>query len=326
MEKKIKFGVVYLAFGYEYLVMAIHSANSSKKHNPNISYELVTNISINKDNLNEFLPFNKIHFLDFDSKFNRHFKTKIIDYVSFDIGVFIDCDTEIYGSFEPIFESLKNFDIALKLNRSPSRKEYMIDDKINSFYFPYFNSGVIFFRKNDVTRTFFNKWNENFLADKKGTDQPSLAKSIYETEGIRILPLNGVWNTFLGSEIKVLKFKKISKESKKWLRYSVILHYRRPEDWPFVAKSLFKIHKILKDCVASSRCDIKFEINNLNRKYKIISSKFYLLFFNFPFFKKLLSFFLKILTNIGIFKYFELKRRSELSGERYKHSDFLDRM
>lgn len=316
-----KAGIIYAAFGYEYLLMAIYSAKTVKENNPGIICELVTNIpiNINKDNneIKNLSVFDSIKQIEIDSKLNRLIKTNIIEFASFDIGVYLDCDTEIRGSLSPIFNCLERFDIAVKMGANPTSKDYEISKGIHGHFFPVFNGGVIFFKKNDKTKTFFKKWNEIYKAEEKTSDQPALARAIFETKDLNVLSLNAVWNTFLGEEVIILKYRKLSKKSLKWLKNSIIWHYRKPEEWPYIVPSLYNIHKELKKSIINPKEQILKEIKTIEKKYELFSTPFYRFIFNKPLLLKILEVSLKILNKLGFIENINLKREKKIFGKRY---------
>jgi hypothetical protein len=317
-NKRVKTGIIYAAFGYEYLLMATHSARTAKKTNPGIICELVTNLPFNKLKIGNYSPFDSVKIVEIESKFNRMIKTNIIEYASFNIGAYFDCDTEIRGSLDPIFNCLDRFDVAIKMNAGPTYKDYEIAPGIHGHFFPVWNSGVIFFRKNDKTKAMFEKWSKIYQQEGKTSDQPALARAVYGTPYLRLLSLNAVWNTFLGDEVVVLKYKKLSGQSLKWLKNSVIWHYRKPERWPYIAAELYSVHQNLFNSMIEPGKSILIEIDNVGRKYKILSLPLYCYVFNRPLFKKIFSIVLKVLAKLGIMQDIKLSRDKYFIGERYK--------
>jgi hypothetical protein len=200
-------GVIYLAFGYDYLIQAISSVKSLKLHHPDLSASIVTNIQINNikhcdlfDNSDSNRRiFDKIIHVDDTSSTNRQYKTQISQYSPYRYTLFIDCDTEIRGNIEMGFEYLENFELALI--SSPVPPYHMVNwwedsiqmNNIDLEDSPFFGSGIIFFDC-DNTEEFFREWNRKYNELEHSKDQYSLLHTIYTTD-VQVLPLNLIWNT-----------------------------------------------------------------------------------------------------------------------------------
>ncbi len=261
---KSKIGIVYVAFGYEYLLMAAYSALTAKQYNPGITSTIITNIEIrDKGLLQQY--FDNIIYEKIKNDLNRHIKTSVIDYVSFDKGAFLDCDTEVLGDFGPMLACLDKFDVALKLTQSPTAKDYRISQNIHGSEFPMWNSGVIFFKNDMPAQKLFTDWQKFFLEMGKKSDQPALARAIYENPEIKILSVNCVWNTF-PTDLMILK-KGRTVPSRIW-------HYRNPQDFPQVAKRIYKHHPTVAAAIKSSKV-MDQEIEKIANKYSTLSSSFY---------------------------------------------------
>jgi len=317
-HKRVKTGIIYLAFGYEYLLMATHSAKTAKKTNPGIICEIITNLPFDNLKVGNYSPFDSVKIVKYESKINRMIKTNIIKYASFERGAYFDCDTEIRGSLEPIFKCLDRFDVAIKLNPKPTFKDYEIAPGIPGQFFPFWAGGVIFFKTNDKAKALFRRWSKIFKQAGKSVDQPALARAIYDTPNVRLLSLNAVWNTFLGDEVVILKNKKLSSESLKWLKNSRIWHYRKPEEWPYVAPDLYSIHQHLFNSMINPNKSILMEIDNVGRRYKILASPLYRYIFNRSVLKKIFLIILNIPVKLGIMQGIKLSRDKHLNGENYE--------
>ena len=96
--------------------------------------------------------------IDIDAKHNREIKTDLYQYVPFDRIAYIDADTYILNDLSNAWKFLDYFDIALKLNPTKQKKvgkgdQLILDSSIYVKDVPHFNSGVIFFRKSENTKT-----------------------------------------------------------------------------------------------------------------------------------------------------------------------------
>jgi hypothetical protein len=204
-------GVIYLAFGYEYVVQAIQSACSLKSIHPELSITIATNIPL-KQGIPSSISYNNtvigtklfdevVYIKDTDGS-NRNYKTSINTYSPYKKTLFLDSDTIIK---DEIISGFKIFDYAdLAALYRPTASGPMVDswtgeihvegldiDTISSFY-----SGVIFFNT-DTTENFFDKWNEKYKLFGYKFDQFSFTHSII-TSDIKFLPIPAAWNAMDG--------------------------------------------------------------------------------------------------------------------------------
>jgi hypothetical protein len=297
-------GIIYVAFGYEYFLMAAYSAYTAKKYNSGITCSVVTNLKIkDKDNLSEY--FDNIYEESLNNELNRHIKTNIIDYASFAKGVYLDCDTEVCGDLSPIMACLERFDLILKLNPRPTKKNYYISQEIHGSKFPIWNAGVVFFRNNDPAKKIFADWKKYFLEMGKRSDQPALARSIYENPEIRILSVNHIWNTFPSDLVLIEKGHK---------KQSMIWHYRNPKEFPDVAQKIYQHHPRVSAAIISENEVARQAVNKVGLKYRILSSPYYQNRFVRPVYLK----WLKVKSKIGLMPEADLSRAKCRTGSQFE--------
>lgn len=305
-------GIVYLAFGYEYLLMAAHSASMARRTNPDIICEVITNVRFDPNQTGSLYGFDRATFVERDSAENRYIKTNIIDYTDLDYAVYIDGDTEVRGSLDPIFRCLEKFDLAIRLCSKPTTKKYEVAPGVPSDLFPEWNGGVVFFRNNERSRIFFRRWSERFRREGKNRDQPALARTVYETEGeTRLLSLNAVWNT-LRSDLSALP---------NGLDGSRIWHYRMAEKFPEVAPHIYEIHELFRGTVAESNPRMKENLEEVGRRYRFLSSAAYRLSCWHPRLRKRFIQVMGVLMKWGWVRSFQLARESQVAGESYQVID-----
>ncbi len=198
-EDQERFGVLYLAFGQSYLAMALLSASTLRKTNPEIPICIIVNIKLKTKNI-DFWDSKKdfLIYLEKDTLLNRNIKVSLNKYTPFKKTLFLDCDTLVIGNISKTELYLDYFDIAIKLN--PFFKTLkgkgdvpVIDDKTTASDIPHWNSGVIMFRKNEKTNLFFKKWSDLYKKLNVSYDQVSLAEAIFKSD-IKLLSLNSEWN------------------------------------------------------------------------------------------------------------------------------------
>ncbi len=296
--------IIYVAFGYDYLIMAAHSAATAKKHNPGIICSVVTNVKFDNNLVQPSSPFDHVIVVEKESQFNREIKTNIHQYAHLERCLYLDCDTEIRGSLEPVFRCLDRFDVAMKINYLPTKKNYEIAPGIAGSQFPIWNSGVFFFRKNERTEKLFNNWARIYFAAGKKSDQPALAQAVYQTPEIRLLTLNVIWNAFPSDQ----------RNLKKRFTDVIIWHYRELRLWPEVAPLLYKMHQSFN---RSLLCldTVKHEVDQTVKRYKLFSSQVYRWGIKAPLLRPIT---IKVFEAIGKKAGINLKREKKRFGESYQ--------
>lgn len=264
-QRNCNYGIVYVAFGYDYLLMAAHSAATAKKTNPGIKCLVITNLPFDNDKVQPSSPFDYVTKIEKESKYNREIKTNIIQYTPFERTLFLDCDTEVRGSLDPAFRCLDYYDLALKMDVSPANKIYELVPSIPGKLFPIYNSGAIFFKYNDSMYKVFDLWHRILVAEERRIDQPALAQAIFQTPEARLLPLGVMWNTFK-FELHLLI---------NGLDDSIIRHYRHPHTWPQVAPALQRMHQSCCSALINPSASTIVEVDLADKRYKFLSTYFY---------------------------------------------------
>lgn len=139
---------------------------------------------------------------------SRYYKTRLYHYSPFERTIFLDDDTIVNGPFGSLEELLdgRNFGMALDpfarlglwsgnvvrncmgLHEAwDAFVRYVNPDNENS---PYFNSGVMVWRRTESVRRLFDHWHEMWRSGGRGPDQTWLAMVILNMEmKVRALPL-----------------------------------------------------------------------------------------------------------------------------------------
>jgi len=212
-------GVVFVAFGYKYLMMTAHSAVSVKQTNPDLDVAVLTNLKLNRDFLwHDRKLFDHVVHFDLENKDNRLIKTNLYEHSPFDRSLFLDCDTEVVDDVSVGFKYLDRFDLAFRPHDYPVsyKDDYQINIGIPTKDFSHWNSGVFFFKKNEKTKAFFKTWHEAHKKFGYSMDQPSLVYAIYNND-VRVLPLNLTWN--IGQPLLKTADRRIAENLR-------VLHYR----------------------------------------------------------------------------------------------------
>jgi hypothetical protein len=308
IKKSDNKGIVYLALGYEYLLMASHSAQTARKSNPGLRLELITNVRFDEDEMGERFVFDTVRWVDCASDENRLIKTNIVRYTDLEYGVYIDCDTEIRGDLEPVFQCLDRWDIAMKLGAKPTTKQYEVAPGLSSALFSEWNGGVVFFRNNERSARLFADWTEIFQREGKNRDQPALARAVHQSDwGGQLLSLNPIWNT-ARSDVRLLQNGK--QDSRVW-------HYRKAKDYPAVAPAILRMHAVFHREILRRNGSLRPEIEELERRYQFLGSRIYRFSCAHHRLNDALIKIVGILVGLKIMPGFTLERNERVGGDHY---------
>lgn len=193
----MKRGVLFIAFGYEYLFMAIHAARTAKEETPGIGAAIVTNVPISDVVLEsgERL-FDYISVSEETLDKNRKYKLSLDKISPFEETIFLDADTEVRKSLWPMFEILRHHPIAARPKVTATKWRFSLWGKeAVDFGLCEFNSGVIgFLKDHSLVKHFFECWERDYALMGDFHDQGSFMRSIYDGGYTPILPLSGEWN------------------------------------------------------------------------------------------------------------------------------------
>jgi lipopolysaccharide biosynthesis glycosyltransferase len=95
----------------------------------------------------------------------------------FDNTIFLDSDTFVCADISPIFELLQIADIATTQERSYHTTENIENIRFKNII-PEFNSGVILYKKNNVTTKLLSDWLQICIDNNIKNDMPGLRESI----------------------------------------------------------------------------------------------------------------------------------------------------
>ena len=177
-------GFIYIAFGEKYVTEAIVSATSAKKYHP-YPVTLITDAMPSAE-LNHI--FDDIRY----KKLAREFSDKLLMEESpYDETIFLDSDTLLIGSMDPVFLLLSNFDVALQF--TDGGNHYSLPGLPPSFHEP--SAGIIAWKKSHKTTYFFRLWTKWYADIEKSQgitgawDQRSLRAALFFSD-VRIAPLS----------------------------------------------------------------------------------------------------------------------------------------
>lgn len=189
-------GLVWIAFGNEFLGMALHSARSAMKHSPNIGRALITNMPLDRVTFSGESLFQEIIVVSADNSEAFKWKLSVDKYCNWDHVLFLDADIEVRRDVYPVFEALNHYPLALCPRGNPCNKKGSLwGGDLSNCGLREFNSGVIGFDNSDPrVPDFFSRLRVNYAARNEKVDQPSFMVTIYEDPSLPVAPLSVEWN------------------------------------------------------------------------------------------------------------------------------------
>jgi hypothetical protein len=219
-------GVVYVAFGAPYLAMALRSAESLRRYDPEVPAYIITNVCDAVADWNG--RDRQWTYVQNTTDQNRLYKTDLFNLSPYDNTIYLDCDTLVTKSFcKQAEQFLEFFDLCIRMypfgaNPWARKAEHMVGPGSNLKVrdLPHWNSGVLFFKKNAKTQEFFRLWSASLVRLNSGVDQSALVDAILQSN-VRMLSLDARWNclstekypfTHRRSHIKILHLNRLSKD------------------------------------------------------------------------------------------------------------------
>ena len=179
-------GVIYVAAGKRYLDESTFSVASLRKTNPRLPVCLLTDTPPEDPSMWDKIIYTKATLPGSGMKLH-------MDQAPWERCLFIDSDTMVVGSLDPLFDLLERFEFAGMQHSGGSH--YTIPGLPNSF--PEFNSGVIAWRRSERVSAFFARWRELYtqMIEPSGRtwDQKSLRVALYESD-LRIISIPHGYN------------------------------------------------------------------------------------------------------------------------------------
>jgi hypothetical protein len=158
-------GVIYVAFGQEYVSEVLVSAASVKRHMPQLPITVFCDASIACPDVNQVIA------VEPDVSFpGCAAKIRHIGASPYDQTLFLDSDTYVCGDLAELFALLEVFDLAAA--HAPTRAIYEVEGVPDSF--PEFNTGVILFRRSPDMQAVLSGWADLYSRHLERVDRGAL--------------------------------------------------------------------------------------------------------------------------------------------------------
>ncbi len=194
-------GAIWIAFGPEFLLMAIHSAYTFRMKNPGRGTAVVTNIPVSECRVGDTDVFDHVTTVEAENKQAFQWKLRIDSLAPFDKVIFLDADTEVRRDMSPVFRLLERYPFAMCPREQPCNKPGYIwgGQLLAESGLREFNSGVFAFdRTNESAQAYFERvriiFNERNATLNEMVDQPSFSAALYEDPTFTYAPLSVEWN------------------------------------------------------------------------------------------------------------------------------------
>ena len=174
-------GAIYVATGTKYIEMALQSAKSLKKHNPNLPIHLFTDVSeINSPYIDSAELLTEPH---------KRSKVDCMHKTPFNQTLFLDADTFVLDKLDDLFDLLKRFDLAMShAHRRNNARNTRTWKTTIPYSFPQLNSGVILYDKRKTKKLFID-WQNAYHEAGFSSDQVTLRELIWESQlNLGVLP------------------------------------------------------------------------------------------------------------------------------------------
>lgn len=187
-------GVMYTAWGSAHVDVARRSAESVKRHNP----DLATAIWCHADD--DASGFDLAYTVPEGMK---RPKVNLLARTPFDETLYLDNDTLVRADLGPMFDLLSKFDMAgaqVALWHRPRHNRSISLELPETF--PEINCGVLLYRRNDKVMDFLDAWALAYAKSGMKIDQPSFRETLWRSDlAFHVLPQQYNKRIFEASEL-----------------------------------------------------------------------------------------------------------------------------
>lgn len=191
-------GALYIAYGEKARRGVNKSISTLRQFDPELPVAVVGDPGAKRCDADYWIPHPDL------SLGARDAKTRMYSLSPWKHTLYLDADTEVVGNTEGGLRLLEFFDVVLAIdpNKILSRVNWKALDpqevaatkaEIGTAEVQYYQSGVIFFRRNDRLRAFFQEWHTQWQRWRK-QDQMALLRALY-SHPVRVAPMREPWNT-----------------------------------------------------------------------------------------------------------------------------------
>jgi hypothetical protein len=167
-------GVLYVARGAGYLDLAVASAESLRRHAPDLPIDLFT------DQPAPGGPFDRVRPIP-DS--GTRDKIACMARTRFARTLFLDCDTLVLNPLGDLFDLLERFDLAVCHDVRRTSPLIRQGWRVQTPYaFPQMNTGVMLYRRSPALLAFLADWATAYVEAGIGRDQPTFRDLLWTSD------------------------------------------------------------------------------------------------------------------------------------------------
>ena len=228
-------GILYVAAGKEHIRAAIHSAATVQAHCPGLSTHLYADWPSHGFRFDaSTAPFTSVGVIE-----SPHRRSKV-DYLPlspFDQTLYLDNDSAVNADIREMFRVLERYDLALThvpLDRDEPRLTSWKVELPPAY--PYFNSGVLLYRKTPFVANFLEQWRDWYKESGLRRDEVTLRELIWLSD-LRVAVLPGEYNVRYSknrlfssapdSNVKIYHLKQLHENQAARLRSAAIRKIRK---------------------------------------------------------------------------------------------------
>ena len=171
-------GVLYIAFNENFLKEALISAESVKKHCPDMNITIYSDIEVSSKYVDNYAKISP-----------KHIRSKVdfIHTTPYEKTIFLDSDTIIDHDISEMFDILEKYDMAICHDLARKRKyvsEQIPEYSKIPYVFSEVNPGVVVFKKNERVMKFFEDWRKLFYKyfSRNPYEQPTFRTALWHSD------------------------------------------------------------------------------------------------------------------------------------------------
>lgn len=172
-------GVIYVATGPDYLDLAVESARSMRRSNPDLRIDAFIDPSTAR-HAGGLSVFDRVEAVP---RVHPRAKIDCLPLTRFDRTLYLDCDTLAIGPLGDLFDVLDRFELAIAHDmRRASDLVQQSGVVATPYAFPQMNSGVMLYRRSAAMWDFLAEWQARYKALGVFRDQVSLKDLLWQSD------------------------------------------------------------------------------------------------------------------------------------------------
>ena len=266
MKSPTNIGMIFPAYGAEYIQMAAVAAKSAREAGNTCPIHLHTNIREAASSAVLQGLFDKIIITDEPSNKCLFVKIEADKRSPFTKTIVMDADQLVLQKIDDALDILLDkFDLCVPLRVTPARTRYDLPGLASQEQFSHWNTGMFGFSKTEASRELFETWRGIHIEENWKADQPSFAKAVFLCPEARVLGLDISWGW-------MRKYHSLARLIKDQIK---IEHYVDVNHSPKAARDVLIINAQLHKESSVGRDTPLCLSHRSKRRYRFIASRLY---------------------------------------------------